>query len=62
MLFLCSKALENLLANHHDSAMAQSFHDFFYIHKDRIDEIDENEIAKTFIGENVRRRHYFGNI
>ena len=33
-----------------------------YIHKDKTDGIDDVSIAKNFIMENERRRHYFGNM
>ena len=33
-----------------------------YIHKEKTDEIDDVSIAKNFITENERRRHYFGNM
>ena len=33
-----------------------------YIHKEKTDQIDDVPIAKSFIMENERRRHYFGSI
>ena len=40
--------------------MAQLLHNSLYTQGQ--DEIDENEVVKTFIGENMRRKHYFGKI